>query len=179
MKLLSYKTLFWLILVVAVLEGYYIYRTSDPSNFFLLPPYSFYDSKESGSDDLVSASGSWIPSQTKLAFPVSTVNIECWREFGHCWIADATLTEKDYISSGLNLEEIQYWNDDFIETKPSSPLLGCVEEVYRLDRRSQTVSYTRRTIDNTSAMCEDIQEEPITASLGDGLKRIEVYHNAK
>lgn len=179
MKLLNFKILFWIFFFVACVEAFYIYRSSSPSNTFLLPPYHFYDSKDDSSDGLVTASGSWISSQTDLAFPVSTLNIECWKEFGHCWVADATIMDNNYLSSGLTLKEIQYWNDDFIETKPSDPGAGCVEETYRLDRRSKTASYTRRTVDNKTGFCEGIQNEPITATLGDGLKRIEIYRNNK
>lgn len=180
-RLKLYKRLLVVFFVIAVLEGVYIYMVSDLSNTVSLPMYSFYDSMDNGKDVLVTAEGSWISSQTDLAFPLSTLNIECWREYGYCWVADATVMKfgSDILSSGLELYEIQYWNDDFIETKPSIPLMGCVEEFYRLDRRSKTVSYVRRTINNTTSMCEGIQDEPVTATLGDGYKRLRHYRDNK
>lgn len=178
MRVLRNPVIFFIVFVVALLEGFYIYRTKDLSNSVGLSPYSFYDSKSETGDSLVTASGSWI-SSTDLANPLSTVSIECWKEFEHCWIADATIFDfgSPILSSGLNLHEIKYWNDDFIETKPSSPLAGCVEETYRIDRRSKTATYTRTTIKNTGTLCEGIQKEPISSTLGDGLRRIEVYKN--
>lgn len=172
----NYKVWFVIAFCIALLEGWYIYRVSDLANVMTLPPYMFTDMEQDG---LVTAYGSWISSQTDLAFPVSTVYIECRKELGHCWVANATVMESSFLFPGFSLHEIQYWNDDFIETKPSDPGLGCVEETYRLDRRSETVSHTRRTIDNVTGLCEGIQEEPITATLGHGMKRIEVYRNSK
>lgn len=167
MKFLNYKFLFWIVLIIAILEGGWIYLSNDLTKRINMAPYSFNDSV----DGLVTASGSWI-STTDLAFPLSTVNIECWREFGHCWFADATIMDNSYLSVGLNLEEISRWDNDYIETKPSKPLMGCVEESYRLDRRSKVVTYTRRTVDNTTGMCEGVSEEPIVSKLGDGLERL-------
>ena len=112
---------------------------------------------------LVTATGSFL-STTNLAFPVQTTEIQCWQEFNYCWIADATLSKDNYLSTGLDLQEIQYWTDDYIQTKPSNPGGGCVEENYRLDRKSKTVTYTRRTIDNKTGLCKSVQEEPIIAT---------------
>lgn len=177
-KVFSLKLLFGIVLILAILEGIIIYYIINPVNTYLLPSYYFGDSRENGSDGLVTAKGSLI-STSDLAFPVQTTYIQCWKEFNHCWIADATLNDNNFLSTGLDLKEIQYWTDDFIETKPASPLADCVEEVWRLDRRSKTVNYTRRTLNNKDEICEGIQEEPITASLGDGLKRLELYKNSQ
>ena len=173
-KVLNFKLLFGIVLIVAILEGIIIYYASNPINTFLLPSYYFSDLRESGLDGLVTAEGSFL-STTDLAFPVQTSHIECWQEFNHCWFADATLSENNFLSTGINLQEIKYWTDDFIETKPTSSAAGCVEDSYRLDRRSKTVTYTRRTLNNKTGICEGIQEEPITASMGDGLERLEIY----
>lgn len=177
-KLLSYKVFFWVILVIAILEGFLIYSSSKLENIIELPMYSFYDSKK----DLVTAQGAWV-STTDLAFPLSTSNIQCWKDFGYCWISTSTIfdfgTGGPMLSGDLDLKEIAYWNDDFIETKPSKPLAGCVEETYRLDRRSQTVTYTRKTVDNTSEICKDIQKDPIISTLEDGFKRLEINKNNK
>lgn len=181
MKKINYKILFWIFLIIAILEGLWIYYSSNLENTIDMGGYSFNDSI----DGLVTAEGSWL-STTQLAFPLSTAHIECWRDFGHCWIADATimnfeknsLTSKlfkdNFLSVGLNLKEIAVWNDDYIETKPSSPLLGCVEETYRLDRRNKVVTYTRKTI-KTTDMCEGVLKEPMVSKLGDGFDRLNLY----
>ena len=100
-KILSLKLLFGVVLIVAILEGVIIYHMSNPVNNFLLPPYYFGDLRESGSDGLVTAKGSFL-STTDLAFPIQTTNIECWKEFNHCWIADASLSDHNFLSSGLS-----------------------------------------------------------------------------
>src|SRR5215211_3577217 len=161
-KLFNLKVFFIIVLITAILEGLIIFRISDPVNTFLLPPYDFYDG-----DDLVSANGSLI-STTDLAFPVQTTNIECWKDFNYCFIVVASVMDNNFLFSDLDLREIQYWTDDFIETQPTSSAASCVEEFYRLDRRSKTVTYTRRTLNNKFELCKGIQKEPITAVLGDG-----------
>lgn len=173
---MKYKLLFWIALIITIIEGVWIYFSGNLINSVGMSPYQFIDLKDSNppDDSLVTAQGSWI-STTNLAFPLSSVKIECWKDFGHCWIADGTIMDNNFLSVGLDLKEISIWNEDFIETKPSKPLLGCVEETYRLDRRSKVVTFTRRTIDNTSESCKGISDEPIVSKLGDGLERIETY----
>lgn len=136
MKFISYKFLFWIILIIAILEGVWIYFSNNLANRIGMSPYSFNDSV----DGLVTAEGSWI-SSIQLAFPLSSVKIECWKDFGYCWIADGTIMDNDYLSVGLDLKEISEWTNDYVQTKPSKPLMGCVEESYRLDRRSKVVTY--------------------------------------
>lgn len=169
-RLLNNKTLFLVVFLVALVEGAFIYFSQDLSDRISLPMYSFYDSE----NGLITAEGAWVSTED-LAFPLSTVTIECWKQFGHCWIADATIMDFDsgsqHLSSGLELEEIAMWSEDYIETKPSKPLSGCVEEVYRLDRRSQVVTYTRRTV-LSKGVCEGVSEKPIVAKLGNGYERL-------
>jgi hypothetical protein len=165
------KFLFLISLIVAILEAGWIYRSSDLTNVVSLPPYSFYDSK----DDffgVVGASGSWI-STTKLANPIQTVEIECRKEDGYCRIMDSSLSGEKYLSVGSTVEKIARWTDDVIETVPSPTAFGCVEYFYRLDRRSEVVTSTRKTVDNETGLCKGIQEEPIVMHLGDGLERLQ------
>lgn len=168
MKFFNYKRLFWIILVVAILEGAWIYFSSDLTRRINMAEYTFTDS----GGDLVTATGSWI-STSDIAFPLSTAEIDCWKDFGHCWMADATIMDNEFLSVGMKLHEIAEWNDDYITTKPSQPLLGCVEETYRFDRKRKVVTYTRSTVD-TSGLCEGMSKEPIVARLGDGLERLGV-----
>jgi hypothetical protein len=172
-KFFSFKIFFWILLIIAIMEGFWIYLSTNLSNRINLPLHSFYDSGEG----LVTAEGAWV-TPIKVAFPLSTVIIECWKEFGHCWIADATISDNTFLTAGLGLKEISEWNKDYIQTKPSEPLMGCVEESYRLDRKSKIVTYTRRTV-KTSDACEGISEEPIVAKLGDGYERLKLYKEIK
>jgi len=184
MKNLNYKLFFWIILTVAFLEGLWVFNTVNFENKISMGAFSFNDSD----DRLITAQGSWI-STTQLAYPLSTAKIECWKEFGHCWIADATIMDfEEYtlpsplskifkhsnLYVGLNLKEIAVWNDDFIETKPYVPLSGCVEEIYRLDRRSKVVTYTGNTIKTTDT-CDSVSKESIVSKLGDGFERLRIY----
>ena len=88
MKNLNYKLFFWIILTVAFLEGLWVFNTVNFENKISMGAFSFNDSD----DRLITAQGSWI-STTQLAYPLSTAKIECWKEFGHCWIADATIMD--------------------------------------------------------------------------------------
>lgn len=173
MKFLNYKVLFYIVLVVAILEGIQIKYSSDSANIVNMPSYSFSDSV----GGLVTARGSWV-STTSLAMPLQSVQIDCWKDFNYCWISDGTLYD-NFLSTGLNLHEIAYWNDDFIETAPSQSMAGCVEETYRLDRRSKTVTYTRKTVNNKTGLCQGVQDEPIISKLGSGMERIDMYKKNK
>ena len=155
------------------MEGAWIYKSGNLIDKLNLSTYIFYDS----GDGLVTAEGSWV-STTRFAFPLSTAVIECWKDFGHCWVADATVFDfgdsTPILAAGLNLKEIAEWTDDYILTKPYVPLTGCVEETYRLDRKSEVVTYTRKTI-KTIDTCEGTSTEPIVSKLGDGYERLRIY----
>lgn len=161
-----FKYLFFVALAFAILEAGWIYLSSDLTKNILLPPYSL-----SSVEGLVTASGSWI-STTDLANPIQTVQIECWKDFGHCWIIDSSLSNDKYLSLGSSIAEISKWTDDVIETAPNSTAAGCVEYFYRIDRRSKVVTSTRRTLDNKTGLCEGINKESIIMHLGDGLERL-------
>lgn len=163
----KYKPLFFIVLIIAVLEGLWIYLSSDLTKSILMPNYSLSDSV----DGLVTASGSWI-STTELAYPMQTVQIECWKDFGHCWFMDGSISDDKFLSVNSDIEEIAKWTNDVIETVPSTTAGGCVEYFYRIDRRSRTVTATRRTVNNKAGLCEGIQDEPIIMHLGDGFERL-------
>lgn len=163
----KFKKAFFVILIIALLEAGWIYLSSDLTKSILMPNFMLSDSV----GGLVTASGSWI-STTELAYPMQTIEIECWKDFGHCWIMDASLSDDKYLSLNSDIEEIAKWTDDAIETVPSVTAGGCVEYFYRIDRRSGTVTATRRTVNNKSGLCEGIQDEPIIMHLGDGLDRL-------
>ena len=162
-----FKYLFFVVITIAILEAGWIYLSSDLTKSILLPPYSLTDSVEG----LITASGSWI-STTELANPIQTIQIECWKDFGHCWIMDSSLSNEKYLSLGSSIEKIAKWTDEAIETVPSTTAAGCVEYFYRIDRRSRVVTSTRRTVDNKTGLCEGIQKEPIIMHLGNGLERL-------
>lgn len=124
-------------------------------------------------DGLVTAHGSWVSPTSDLANPLQTVEIECFRQLGHCFSYTAELSEGNYLSVSSELYEIETWGDDAVITKPNE--FKCVEYQLTLNRRSKTVTNIRHTIDNKSEFCVGTQDEPITLTLGDGDQRVQKY----
>jgi hypothetical protein len=152
-----------LILVIASLVLWM--KISSPANSVVMGNYSY---TETG--DLVDAQGSWLTPDTNLANPLQTVEIQCWQRFGYCFVNYAELNEGNYLSVNSEIYEIDRWADDIIQSKPNK--LGCVEYQLTLNRRAETVTNIRHTIDNTTEFCKEMSKDPITLTLGDGYKRI-------
>lgn len=169
-RFFRHKVIIAILLFVIIIQASWIYFSGNWAKLALLPNYSFTDL---GEDGLIIAKGSWI-STIDLAFPIQTIYLECWKQFNHCWIIDATFDEETkYLSLGSEVKEINRWDRNAIETVPSKTPAECVEYLYRIDRRSQTVTSVRNTIDNTSELCQGIQKEPIISHLADGNKKLQ------
>lgn len=160
------------VLILTIVSLVFWNKISTPINSVLMAPYNY---SETG--DLVSVRGSWLSSDTALANPLQTTQIECWERFGHCFVYYAELKEDNYLSVNSETYEIQSWTNDTILTKPNK--FGCVDYQLSINRRAETVTNIRLTTDNTSELCKGIQKEPITLTLGDGLKRIEQGRTSK
>lgn len=167
-----------LLFVIALLEGWYIYSTYDLKNRILLPSYSYTDSlypqssSSSQPEDIsVGVKGSWL-SDTELADPIQTVDIFCFKPSMQCTMTDAAIQESNsfFFSTNTTTLEIARWDEREIVTVPNR--FSCVEYVYKIDRKSETTSSIRRTINNSSGLCNGVQGEPIVMTLGDGYKRI-------
>lgn len=168
----------WLTLVlfiVALIEGWIIFVQSKPENTVLLAPYFFSDSQWNGG--YFNAHGSWI-SDTKLAIPVQTIELTCFKDFGYCITADAGLQD-NFLSVGINLSTIETWDSEKIITKAEPSAAGCVTNRIEIDRATKRVISSRVTLDNKTGFCEGIEEKPIVSYLGDGLKRLDVIKNQK
>lgn len=126
-------------------------------------------------DGLVTVHGSWLSSTAVLANPLQTVEIECFRDLGHCFSYTAELSDDNYLSVSSELYEIEDWREDMVITRPNK--FSCVEYQLTLNRRSKTATNIRHTINNTSEFCTGIQNEPITLTLGDGDRRIQDYRS--
>lgn len=151
---------------------FWIRQTSDLKNNVIMGPYLFTEV-----EGLVRAQGAWLSSDTELANPLQAVEINCWEQFGHCFVNYGEITEQDTSSTGFlstfsEVFEISRWTPDVIETAPTESAAGCVETQLRLDKRSETVTFTRRTIDNKTGLCDGIDSRSFTLTLGDGLERI-------
>lgn len=171
-KRLICKIFCGLLLVVAVFEAATIYYLN--IDYVKLPTYSFVDLGELGG--LVTAEGSWVSSE-KPESPFQTVDIQCWQNWGNCIIAVATYNhDNNFLSNYVDIGEIAEWTDEYIQTKPAKPMEGsCVEEYYRLDRRSELVTYTRNIISQDD-ICKG--KEPIVYTLKEGYERFRVYQSS-
>ena len=145
----------------------YIWKTTNSEKNVIMTPYMFINDI----GGLVSAKGSWISADTELSIPFQTVEINCWQNIKYCFLNYAELNEDSVLSAYTQSHEISQWTEDTIETKPYVLGMGCVEYQLNLNRRSQTVTQTRRTL-RQDGICESIQKEPITMTLVDGSKRI-------
>ncbi|MBU1868378.1 hypothetical protein KJ608_02850 [Patescibacteria group bacterium] len=142
--------------------------------------YFFYDAD---SDDYVSAEGSWL-STTQLAFPIQTIKMDCWKDNMSCIVATTTLVEGtgsldlNHLDLDIDYEGIATWSKEEIKTVPRSTVTGCVEYATVIDRKSETVTSTRRTI-SAEGDCSVIQEESVVLTLGDGYERINLWRQGK
>lgn len=163
-----------ILLIIAIVEGLYIYRTHDLKKRILLPNYFYYDSlytaKEQPNDYYVSVKGSWI-SDTELADPIQTINLFCYKPTMECTLTDATVQESNsfFLSTNTDTLEISQWKENVISTKPK--IFACVDYIYQIDRKKEMVTSIRRTT-STSGACNGVKSEPIIMTLGDGYKRI-------
>lgn len=172
-KLPSWAKYLIVILIIALAGAIlWIKQTSDLRNTITPQTYSFTEV-----DGLVTAKGSWVSADTDLANPLQTLEIQCWESFKHCFVNYSEVSQFESIfdfallTAYSEIHEISRWTPDLIETIPSESGFGCVEYQIRLDRRSKTVTSTRRTI-STAGICEGMQDKPIILNLGDGLDRV-------
>lgn len=118
--------------------------------------------------DLVNAEGVWM-SEADLANDVNAVEIDCWKEWNTCVIAQGDLVAYTSgvptLSGAVDYYEITKWDLDEIKAK-SGTAFGCFEYELTLDRIHQTVSSVRKKIDN-QGLCEGGQGAPLLIYLGD------------
>lgn len=174
--LFNTKLIILFLLLIIIIESAALYFGSKPENNFLLPPFDFGDS--AWEDGYFSANGSWI-SDTKLANPIQTINIECFKDWGYCNESMSQLSDGNFLYLTNTLYTIKEWGSQKIITESEPSLLNCVTNDLVIDRARKQVISTRITIENTESLCEGIEDKPIISKLGDGMDRIRQIQEQK
>lgn len=132
----------------------------------MLPPYHFGDifRDDTINDKYVTVEGTWI-SDTKLADPIQTTKLECWRDFGYC-IDNTARISNGYLHIDTTLHKISSWIRDEIRCEENESAL-CTTYSLIIDRKNSTVTNVRNTKKPKPKGCEWIQDEPIFMHLGD------------
>ena len=159
------------LILVAIVEGWVIYRLSNVENQVLMPSAYFSKIDPQFADTFYTATGSWI-SDTKLANPAQTIELACYKNFGYCIESIAQISENNFLNVSTDLHEIDSWTAGAITTKPKETAAGCVEYTIKIDRINQRVTSTRMTKNNKTSLCQVVGDEPIILHLGDGLDRL-------
>jgi len=145
-----------------------------------LPPlHVFLDFWESG---YVSAKGTWVLINEKMAEPEQTTHLQCFRERHMCIGATANVSGeggKKIVSVDADVYEIERWDDHEIVTKPRETSGRCVRYVLKFNRVQKSVTGLRSTI-STEGPCKAIEAKELHMLLSDGLKvHWELYQNSK
>lgn len=165
------KIFILLLLVIIIVEGYIIKKVKQTYNDMYLPSYYFSEYDKKYEDNFFSAKGSWV-SETKLANPYQTTEINCFKDSGLCYETNAYITEENLLSVYNEIHEIDKWNPSLITTKPNLTSFKCVEYQINIDRVNKTVTSLRTTKDNKTGLCKGVSDEPIVMQLQDGENRI-------
>lgn len=144
----------------------YLLSVVEKSSIRVLPTFHIGDIKKSGfTDTYVTASGTWL-SNIKLATPIQTTKIDCWRDKGLAIVTDAQLFGPQLFVDNTYYE-IDKWTDDEITFKDCDASIYCMYRLH-IDRKNKAVTLMRYTKEPKSEGGEGIQNEPIFMHLGDG-----------
>jgi len=127
-------------------------------------------------DSYVSAKGTLVIEGQEQGIPLQTTEIECRRQWGVCIAATAMLRGEDYLSSWIEVYEVERWDEYELGTKPRD--LDCVRYTLRINRRQKSVTGRRTTI-SASDQCKGISKEDFGLRLEDGTKALEGYRSKK
>jgi hypothetical protein len=158
-----------LLLLVALAEGWVIYKLQEVGQQIYLPSHYFSEIDSNIADDFFTAKGSWI-SDTKLVNAAQTTELHCYKDFGYCIDSTAQISDGKTLDLFNDLYEIESWTKAAITTKPTKSAVGCVEYILKIDRVRKKVTSLRTTIDK-SELCNMLQDAPIASYLGDGIDR--------
>ena len=92
-------------------------------------------------NDLVSAKGTWtregVTESSKIAFPLQTSRIMCYREERRCLVATAVVGFGNMLDADLQQYEIESWSDTTIVFTDDGL---CTATVYTIDRKTKSVN---------------------------------------
>jgi hypothetical protein len=167
------------ILIATVIYQYIeIKKLNDTANNPPLPYlYNFYDAGDGGViGNYVSARGTW-ESNLKLAYPYDMSQVDCWKQWENCIVADAYTTGNksiggiNMINANMYYYEIESWDDYKIIAKNSAM---CAETVLTVDRTSKKITTITTPINSETEGCNEKligEVEVQTNVLADGSKK--------
>jgi len=124
-----------------------------------LPPSPWLDSfYDAGNDDslfggYVSAKGTW-ESNLKLAYPYNINQIDCWKKWEYCFVAEAYTTgyeRNNMINTDINYLEIESWDSYKIIAKNTGM---CAETILTIDRTSEKITEITTPINTETDGCK-------------------------
>jgi hypothetical protein len=114
------------------------------------------------SDTLVTIEGSWY-SEAKLAYPVQSSHIECWKDKGICVEAQGTIKD-GYLNTTSYVYDIASWNEKEVIAKTEAL---CKKTELKIDR-GQKQATLNATTTKTTDECIGISKEPMLLYLMNG-----------
>jgi hypothetical protein len=116
----------------------------------------------------VSAKGTWIFTNDKIANPIQTTEIQCHKSRGICIEAVAYLDDGEFLRVGVEVYEIALWDSVEIITEPLKSSL-CTRYIKRFNRVQQSVTGTRSTV-STTGECQGVENKELHLELVDGIE---------
>jgi len=154
------------LIVLAFILGFILsYNNKYPVGLGL---FSFTDLGDDPAIGLIGIEGTWV-SDTKLARPIQTTSIDCWKKYALCIETTAEVTKDRQLILDTTYWDIAGWSKDKILVKDNETAL-CTNYTLNIDRKNKIVTSVRSTKKPKSRNCEWIQDEPIFMRLSDGYK---------
>lgn len=131
----------------------------------------------------IHAEGSWVIQGDESAYPMNVTDIDCWKEFRNCIIADAHVTTprdgdsgSSYVSVDTSYWEITSWSETRVVAEQSGL---CRRNVLTVDEQAKQVFQVQT--DLNAADCKDLigpMSKPRMTTLEDGVKVGLAHYNA-
>jgi len=125
-----------------------------------LPPapwaYSYYDAGNGEIGGYISAKGTW-ESNIKLAYPWNVNQVDCWKRWNTCIVAQAYTTGKNgigrinLINSDLSYYDIESWDMNKVIAKNTAL---CAETVLTIDRTQKKMTTITTPINSDTEGCK-------------------------
>lgn len=130
-------------------------------------PVSLPPKNISFTSDYVAIRGTWVIEGEKPAFPLQTIEVNCFKSLHTCFSATAQVMFGNLLTATTEQYEVIEWNNYRLIYVNDSPL--CVQYFYTIDNITKSANGVRIKKKNTTTDCSDLQNE-LRLSLEDGFK---------
>ncbi|HET8562305.1 MAG TPA: hypothetical protein VFM35_00400 [Candidatus Binatia bacterium] len=151
----KWRALVIALIIVLVGEGWFM--KSAEKHPVSLGLYKFDDASS-----YISVQGTWT-SDTKLAAPLQSTKLDCWRQWNHCIEATAQILNGRLVV-GTTYWEIKDWQANELTFHDRDSSL-CKIESLRVDRKSKIVTYTTAPKQPKPDSCRGFEDAPIVSHL--------------